>query len=111
MQLNYKGLTLSIYLTKNLLSLIFAFNSKPIYFKVIPLNDASEITDHLIRETSGSSILKIERHKLKQHLFPVMKFLIIVVQTLKKVLGLDFIPFNPFDKIRPQPELYESKFI
>jgi hypothetical protein len=31
------------------------------------------------------------------------------VPTLKKVLGLDFILFNPFDKIRPIPDLYESK--
>jgi len=25
-------------------------------------------------------------------------------------LGLDFILFNPFDKIRPLPQLYENKY-
>lgn len=107
--INYKGLTLSIYLTKNLLSLIFAYNSKPISFKVIPLNDASEITDHLLRETSGSSLLKIERTNIEAAFISGEDIPNNLIPTLKKVLGLDFTPFNPFDKIRPQPELYESK--
>lgn len=105
----YKGLTLSVYFNNKFLSLFFAFNGKPLYFKVIPLNDASEITDHLIRETSHSSILNVERSQIEAAFISGDEISVAVVQTLKKVLGLDFIPFNPFDKIRPIPNLYESK--
>jgi Tfp pilus assembly PilM family ATPase len=105
----YKGLTLSVYFNNKFLSLFFAFNGKPLYFKVIPLNDASEITDHLIKETSHSSILNIERSQIEAAFISGDEISVAVVQTLNKVLGLDFIPFNPFDKIRPVPDLYESK--
>jgi Tfp pilus assembly PilM family ATPase len=105
----YKGLTLSVYFNNKFLSLFFAFNGKPLYFKAIPLNDASEITDHLIKETSHSSILNIERSQIEAAFISGDEISVAVVQTLKKVLGLDFIPFNPFDKIRPVPDLYESK--
>ena len=105
----YKGLTLSVYFNNKFLSLFFAFNGKPLYFKVIPLNDASEITDHLIKEISHSSILNIQRSQIEAAFISGDEISVTVVQTLKKVLGLDFIPFNPFDKIRPMPDLYESK--
>lgn len=105
----YKGLTLSVYFNNKFLSLFFAFNGKPLYFKVIPLNDASEITDHLIKETSHSSILNIQRSQIEAAFISGDEISPAVVQTLKKILGLDFIPFNPFDKIRPVPDLYESK--
>ena len=105
----YKGLTLSVYFNNKFLSLFFAFNGKPLYFKAIPLNDASEITDHLIKETSHSSILNIERSQIEAAFISGDEISVAVVQTLKKVLGLDFIPFNPFDRIRPVPDLYESK--
>lgn len=107
--INYKGLTLSIYLTKKNLSIVFAYNGKLISFKVIPLNDASEITEHLIRETSESSLLKIERTQIEKAFISGEEIPNNLISTLNKVLGLYFIPFNPFDKIRPQPELYESK--
>ena len=105
----YKGLTLSVYFNNKFLSLFFAFNGKPLYFKVIPLNDASEITDHLIKETSHTSILNVDRSQIEAAFISGDEISPAVVTTLKKVLGLDFIAFNPFDKIRPMPDLYESK--
>jgi Tfp pilus assembly PilM family ATPase len=105
----YKGLTLSVYFNNKFLSLFYAFNGKPLYFKVIPLNDASEITNHLVKETSHSSILNVQRSQIEGAFISGDEISPAIVQTLKKVLGLDFIPFNPFDKIRPVPDLYESK--
>lgn len=107
--INYKGLTLSVYLNQKFISIFFAFNSKPLLFKVIPLIDASEITDHLIKETSGSNILKIERSQIEAAFIFGEGVTNNLITTLKKVLELDFIASNPFDKIRPLPELYESK--
>lgn len=106
----YKGLTLSVYLNKKILSLFLAFNGKPLYFKVIPLNDVSEITDHLIKELSGSSLIKIGRSQIEAAFISGEEIPESMVITLKKVLGFDFITFNPFDKIRPVTDLYESKF-
>lgn len=106
----YKGLTLSIHFNNKFLSILFAFNGKPLHFKVIPLKDASEITDHLIKETHHSTTLKIERNQIEAAFISGDEISGSVVQALKKVIGLDFIQFNPFDKIRPLPELYENKF-
>lgn len=73
------------------------------------MNDASEITDHLIKETSRSPILNIDKSQIEAAFISGDEISGAVVQTLKKALGLDFILFNPFDKIRPIPELYENK--
>jgi len=105
----YKGLTLSIYFNNKFLSILYAFNGKPIYFKVIPLNDASEIMEHLLRETKPSPSLKVERSQIEAAFICGDEISGSVVQTLNKTLGLNFILFNPFDKIKPSPSLYDSK--
>ena len=105
----YKGLTLSIYFNNKFLSVLYAFNGKPIYFKVIPLNDASEIMEHLLRETKPSPSLKVERSQIEAAFICGDEISVSVVQTLNKTLGLNFILFNPFDKIKPSPSLYDSK--
>lgn len=105
----YKGLTLSIYFNNRFLSILYAFNGKPIYFKVIPLNDASEIMEHLLRETKPSPSLKVERSQIEAAFICGDEISGSVVQTLNKTLGLNFILFNPFDKIKPTPSLYDNK--
>jgi Tfp pilus assembly PilM family ATPase len=105
----YKGLTLSVYFNNKFLSLFYAFNGKPLYFKVIPLNDAGEITNYLLKETSHSSILNVKREQIEAAFISGDEITGAIVQTLKKTLGLDFTLFNPFDKIRPVSDLYESK--
>ncbi|HRN25501.1 MAG: hypothetical protein IT276_06370 [Ignavibacteriaceae bacterium] len=105
----YKGLTLSVYFNSKFLSLFYAFNGKPLFFKVIPLNDAGEITDHLIKETSKTSLLNVQSAQIEAAFISGDEITGAVIHALKKALGLDFILFNPFDKIRPVPDLYESK--
>ncbi|HSL90766.1 MAG TPA: hypothetical protein VK870_15790 [Ignavibacteriaceae bacterium] len=105
----YKGLTLSIYFNNKFLSILYAFNGKPIYFKVIPLNDASEIMEHLLKETKPSPSLKVERSQIEAAFICGDEISGSVVQTLNKTLGLNFVLFNPFDKIKPSPSLYDSK--
>jgi Tfp pilus assembly PilM family ATPase len=107
--IKYKGLILSVYLSKKFLSIFFTFNGKALFFKTIPLNDFSEISDHLIRETSNPSILKFDKSQIDSFFIAGENVSHNLVSTLKKILGFDFILFNPFDKIRPLPELYESK--
>ena len=107
--INYKGLTLSIYTNPKYLSLFFVYNRKPLLFKVIPLNDVSEVSDHIIRETSNSSILKINKTQIESAFISGEDIPKNLTETLKKVSGLEFITFNPFDKIRPITELYENR--
>lgn len=104
-----KSLNLSVYLVKDYLSLLFSFNGKPILLKSIPLNDLSEITDLLVKEISQSSDLNILPSQINSVFISGNDVTPSLVQTLKKAVGLDFIMFNPFDKIRPIPDLYESK--
>lgn len=104
-----KALNLSVYLVKDFLSLLFSFNGKPVSLKTIPLNDLSEITDLLMKEISGSPSLNISTSQISNVYISGTIITHNLVQTLKKALGIDFIVFNPFDKIRPIPDLYESK--
>jgi Tfp pilus assembly PilM family ATPase len=106
----YKGLTLSIYFNNRFLSILYAFNGKPISFKIIPLNDASEIMEHLLRETKPTPSLKIERNQIEAAFICGDEISGSVVRTLNKTLGLDFILFNPFDKIKPASNLFDNKF-
>lgn len=105
----YKGLTLSVYFNNKFLSILYAFNGKPISLKVIPLIDASEIMEHLLRETKPSPSLKVERNQIEAAFICGDEISGSVVETLNKTLGLDFIMFNPFDKIKPSPSLYDNK--
>jgi Tfp pilus assembly PilM family ATPase len=104
-----KALNLSIYLVKDYLSLLFSFNGKPISLKGIPLNDISEITDLLVKEISQSSDLNIVPSQIQSVYISGNDVTPGLILTLKKALGMDFVSFNPFDKIRPITDLYESK--
>ncbi|MCJ7554036.1 MAG: hypothetical protein MUO34_09145 [Ignavibacteriaceae bacterium] len=105
----YKGLTLSIYFNNRFLSILYAFNGKPISFKVIPLNDASEIIEHLLRETKPSPSLRVDRSQIEAAFICGDEISGSVVETLNKTLGLNFILFNPFDKIKPSQNLFDNK--
>ena len=107
--IKYDGLNLSIYIAKKFLSIFFTFNNRPLLFKTIPLNDISEINDLLLKEISDPSLLKIERKQIESIFVSGDEIPNNLIPTLKKVLNLDIIQFNPFDKIRPIPDLYESR--
>ena len=103
------GFVLNIYIDKANLSLIYSLNGKVISFKTIPLNDLSEITDILNKETEQSALLKIDRSILKNIFISGTAVSSSIIQTLKKTFNCNFVSFNPFDKIRPLPELYENR--
>ena len=50
-----KGFVLSVYFSDNILSVIFSYDSKPVYFKTIPLNAAGEIVSLLQNEINSNS--------------------------------------------------------
>ncbi len=117
-----KGLTMSIFITNKFLSLIYSLDGKPLYFKVIPLNDAGEIPSLLLNETAPHELYPVGEWTLPEHFHKIDKNSIdnafisgeeiseAMIQTLSSTLGIDLVYFNPFEKIRPDSELYTNKF-
>jgi Tfp pilus assembly PilM family ATPase len=117
-----KGIAMSIYLTNKFLSLIYSMDGKPVYFKVIPLNDAGEITSLLLNETSPHESYTAGDWALPENIHNINRNIIDnafisgeeisenMIQTLSSALGIDLTYFNPFEKIKPDSELYTNKF-
>ncbi len=117
-----KGLIMSIYITNKFLSLMYSLDGKPVYFKVIPLNDAGEIPSLLLNETAlrepypveeGMSIdyfPGINRNSIDNAFISGEEISESMIQTLSTTLGIDLTYFNPFERIKPDTELYTNKF-
>jgi hypothetical protein len=117
-----KGLTMSIFITNKFLSLIYSLDGKPVYFKVLPLNDAGEIPALLLNETALNESYPVGEWTNPEHFPRISRNLIdnafisgeeiseSMIQTLSGALGIDLVYFNPFEKIKPDSGLYTNKF-
>ncbi len=105
-----RGLNLSVYFSSKHLSILFSLDGKPIYFKVIPLNDAGEIPTLLYEETKQRDSFKINRNSINNAFICGDEISETIIRTLENALGIDFIRFNPFDKIDPEPKLFDNKY-
>lgn len=104
------GVSMSVYLCNKYLSILFSYNGKPIQFNILQLNDASEIPGHIIRALTGRENFKISKNVLTSAFITGDSLSNSIVQTLCDTLDIDFIQFNPFDKIKPGQKLFENKF-
>jgi Tfp pilus assembly PilM family ATPase len=105
-----KGLTLSVFLSGSIMSLIFSYQGKPIYFKVFPLNDATDIVKFLTSELNSNQYPDINRDFLESAFICGVELSSSMINTLREKLDLPFIHFNPFAKIKPNPGLFENKY-
>ena len=105
-----RGLALSLYLNNKNLSIIFSLNGKPVYFKIIPLPDASEIPVTLMNEINNNESISLNKYSINSAYVSGDEITDSLVETLSNVLGIDFIHFNPFENIAPNPKLFENKF-
>ena len=105
-----KGLVLSVYFSDNILSVIFSYNSKPVYFKTIPVNDAGEIVPLLINELNSNSFIKIKKNFIENAFITGDNISESFVKSLDAALGISFKLYNPFEKIKPDANLYQNKF-
>ncbi len=114
LMLNYvsasRGLTMSVYLANKYFSLIFSIDGKPIYFKVIPLNDATEIPSLLLTETSSQKSFNISRNLIDNAYITGEEISETIIHTLNNALEIEFKYFNPFDKINAGPNLFGNKY-
>jgi Tfp pilus assembly PilM family ATPase len=105
-----RGLVLSIYFSDKNLSVIFSYDSKPVYLKTITLNDASEITTVLLNEINNNNFIKINKNNVENAFITGEDISRSLVKSLSMVTGINFIFFNPFEKITPGENLNENNF-
>ncbi len=103
-----KGAVLSAYIGNKHLSVIIHLYGKPIFFKIIPLVDASELPHHLLDILAPKPSMNININMIEAAYITGNHLSNSMVQTLRKAVGIDFIQFNPFNKIKPMPELFEN---
>lgn len=104
-----KGLVLSVYFSDNNLSVIFSYDSKPVYFKIIPLNDAGQITPVLLDEINNNQFIKVNKNFIENAFIAGEDLSVSLAKSLSDAIGLNFKFFNPFEKIKPETNLHENK--
>ncbi|MHB1688682.1 MAG: type IV pilus biogenesis protein PilM [Ignavibacteriaceae bacterium] len=104
-----KGLTLSLYLSNKTLSIIFSLYGKPIYFKVIAHTDASELSMTLLNEISNNESISLNKNSINSAFITGEEITVSMVETLRNLLDIEFIHFNPFENITPNPKLFDNK--
>ncbi len=105
-----KGLILSVFLSGKSLSVLFSFQEKPVYFKIFPLNDATDIVKILKSELDSNQYPDINRSMLEGAFICGEELSSSMINALRDKLDIPFIHFNPFAKIKPNPGLFENKY-
>ena len=104
------GLSMSVHICSKHLSILFSLNSKPIHFSIRLLNDASEIPENIVQELTQRDNFNISKNSLSEAYITGDNLSNSVVQTLSDTLGINFIQFNPFEKLKPGQNLADNKF-
>ncbi len=103
-----EGLSLSLYITGSFVSFIFSLDEKPILFKVKNYNSASDIPQLILRETSPTEKININRSMIANYFISGEDISNSFVTSLNEAMEIEFNFFNPFENINPSPELFES---
>ncbi|MHB8578928.1 MAG: type IV pilus biogenesis protein PilM [Ignavibacteriaceae bacterium] len=107
--LSAKGLTLSVYLSNKTISIIFLLFGKPVYFKIITHNDASELPATLMNEINNNPLLTLNKNSINAAFIAGDEITNSIAETLSNLLNIEFIYFNPFENISPNSKLFENK--
>jgi Tfp pilus assembly PilM family ATPase len=102
------GIFLSIYLSNNYLSFIFSLDGKPFLFKAIPYSTASEIPQLILKETSPTETVNINRSLIDSVYITGEDISSSFVDTLSFSTGIELKLFNPFENINPDSKLFEN---
>ncbi len=106
----WRGLSLSIYLGGRNLSVIFTLNGKPVYFKIIPFADASEIPALLTEVVNNNEMISMKEYSVGSAFISGEEISDSLVSTLRGLLGVDLVRFNPFESIKAGGDVFENKF-
>ncbi|PJA98901.1 MAG: hypothetical protein CO128_05185 [Ignavibacteriales bacterium CG_4_9_14_3_um_filter_30_11] len=103
------GLTLSAYYSSNILSLIFSYERKPFLFKSIRVNNVSEIPAKIVKEINTKD-KKIAPDQIDTAYISGENLSPALINSIKDVTTIDFIQYNPFEKLTPEPDIYNNPF-
>lgn len=103
------GLTLSAYYANNILSLIFSYERKPLLFKSIRVNNVSEIPSKIVNEINTKN-KKITPDRIDTAYISGESLSPALINSIKDVTTLEFIQYNPFEKLTPEPDIYNNPF-
>ena len=102
------GISLSLYISSNYLSFIFSLNGKPFLFKVSSFDSADEIPQILLKETSPTESINLNRSIIDSFFVSGEDISNSFVDSLNANTGIEFKLFNPFENINPDQGLYEN---
>ncbi len=105
-----KGYYLSVYIQKRNLSYIFSFNQKVLRMKSFSFSRIGDIPELLNAELNQEIFSKISLESLSASFISGDEISPNLVSLLRKSLKIDFILFNPFDKLKTRTELFDNKF-
>jgi len=105
-----RGLSMSVHLCNKHLSILFSLNGKPVHFSVTLLNDVGEIPGNIVQALTSRDNFKINKNLLTTAYITGDNLTGSIIQTLSDTLNINFIQFNPFQKIKPGQNLIDNKF-
>jgi Tfp pilus assembly PilM family ATPase len=104
-----ESILLSLYVSSSILSLIFSFKGKPFLFKSVPYSSASEIPQIILKETSPTEEVNLNRSMIDYFYITGEDITDSYVNSLNASAKLNFKIFNPFEQINPDPILFENE--
>lgn len=104
-----KGYYLNIYIHKKVISYSLSYNQKVLLMKSFYFNRIGDIPEILNKELNESIFSKINSDSLIASFIAGEEVSSNLVSLLRKSLNIDFILFNPFDKIKLNSKLLENK--
>jgi hypothetical protein len=105
-----KGYYLSIYIQKKNISYNLSFNQKILRMKSFNYNRIGDLPELLNSEFEQEIFSKINVESLSASFISGDEISPNLVSLLRKSLNIDFILFNPFDKLKTRTELFDNKF-
>lgn len=103
-----EGISLSLYISSNYLSFIFYLNGNPFLFKVINYNSANEIPHIILKETTPTEKINLNRSVIDYFYISGEDITNSFVNSLNTSTEIKFQFFNPFENITPDPGLFEN---
>ena len=104
------GLSLSIYISKKNLSLFFLLDGNPVYNRVFPYQEFSEIVKTITDQLNPATNKNINKDLISNAYICGEDVPDELISYLKNILKINFKKFNPFSKIKPGAGMAENIF-
>jgi Tfp pilus assembly PilM family ATPase len=102
------GLTLSVYASNRLISLLISYNTKPVYYKLYSIKKEEQIAEIVNKELLPSDLKYINKNLITSSYISGDDISSELKSKLDRTVNLNFNVFNPFRKIKASPELEKN---